>query len=487
MRRSPDAWDAVTCNLFRCCAAIAVLCQCHPASMWFYILLGYLAATAFFLATPLLQRTNKLAGLLGLVVLSPWFLVTLSADRALGLAALVLPWPLNGDDIVKRPQRFFTTLKSSPFSRMPRDARLVKVTPAGSIDAEPGKDKMANKFTVTFQVGGGAEQSINVFVKATSERAVHLLLKVYGSVLTAETREGGLYRRVQSGLLKLPLSVPPLLHESWSRWFHKSFVVLELMPETHATRPDWMAIGVAHAEAIIDDIARMHAKYWRCSANIYSPEDVSFVYYGPGLSWISFVELWLKPGKSPAWATTLWAALRKHFDADPRMTFSHGDCRPGNLLFSAAGASSGKSNSGMNVTFTDWEACAVTPVMWDCYYMLVMGLPVDVRRASQPALLARYQSVLLRHGVPAADCTLPQLDTDCLLLGLVLSFYGWGLVHAQGVGEVQGNSKEDCNAWGERLRAARLDAQPRAEEVCKLLGVPRTALDPCFSDESWNF
>ncbi len=55
---------------------------------------------------------------------------------------------------------------------------------------------------------------------------------------------------------------------------------------------------------------------------------------------------------------------------------SHGDLRPGNLLF----APSKGRDPAPQVIFADWEAMAITPVMWDFLYCTTIGQSVALRR-----------------------------------------------------------------------------------------------------------
>ncbi len=55
--------------------------------------------------------------------------------------------------------------------------------------------------------------------------------------------------------------------------------------------------------------------------------------------------------------------LGRYFNASPRVTVSHGDLRPGNMLF--APAVSGGPGAPPRTIFADWEAMSATPVLWD--------------------------------------------------------------------------------------------------------------------------
>ena len=458
--------------------------------MWFLLggaVSSWAIAAALLLKFPFMQRTRRTLALTSMAVLSPVFAFTLWLDKAFKLSSRTLPWPRSREDVLTNPQQLFVLMKEGPKQRIPANAQLVSLRESGGIDSEPDKGKTAMKFSVVYEVpgasGAATQHTTNIFLKLTSERGVKFELQVITCVFANEIRELGMYRRLESGELTLPLRVPPMYFQGWSRAFHRSVLVLELLPGEWSTVPDWKGMSLAQAHSIMDNIGRMHAQYWRCSADLFKQgRDVSFLYFGPGLAWLGFIELWLKPGVAPPWAVTLWSALRKHYDADPRMTWCHGDCRPGNLLFRNGGA------TAADVVFTDWEATAITPFMWDFMYNTVAGLPVDVRRSTHTELLDHYRRVLVQNGVPAEDCALDRCELDFGLLSIVLQFYGWGLVRAQGVGtDVQGNTANDVACWSERVFAAMSDVQPQAALVAKTLGVSDDVLAQAFVQNNWGF
>lgn len=54
---------------------------------------------------------------------------------------------------------------------------------------------------------------------------------------------------------------------------------------------------------------------------------------GQGLDWIAATKLFLGGKDVPAYFAALYLALEKFYDSYDLMCLSHGDCRPGNMLF----------------------------------------------------------------------------------------------------------------------------------------------------------
>ncbi len=127
------------------------------------------------------------------------------------------------------------------------------------------------------------------------------------------------------------------------------------------------------------------------------------------------------------------------------------------------------------VVFTDWEAVAITPCMWDPLYCIVAGMSVAMRRAHGEALLKYYMDELelaLRRSrgnptMPSRDYLLKQSK----LMAVVRHWYGFALTEIGAVGANHGNSQEDTDEWTDRVREAVLDATNDAETMEKDLAV----------------
>lgn len=155
------------------------------------------------------------------------------------------------------------------------------------------------------------------------------------------------------------------------------------------------------------------------------------------------------------------------------MCVSHGDCRPGNHLFRPI-----SSEGAIDVVFADWEALSITPVMWDFTYATVVGQSVVARRRNHSPLLRAYHEKLVAGGFSDACgglLTLHACEEQYTLICIVIAYYGLLLGILGGVGEPQGNTAQDSQAWKDRINCAILDRVAEsggADRVAKLLGLP---------------
>ena len=139
-------------------------------------------------------------------------------------------------------------------------------------------------------------------------------------------------------------------------------------------------------------IAPLHATFWGARARAAGGA-AAFLYPQMGQLWIDgLVRLFLSPATDPPWLAPVWDGICRWLAPLPAC-LSHGDFRPGNMLFRRRGATtSGSSDSDSEgdaeVVITDWEALAVTPFLWDYTYSTTLGMSPADRRASHPALLA---------------------------------------------------------------------------------------------------
>jgi aminoglycoside phosphotransferase (APT) family kinase protein len=321
---------------------------------------------------------------------------------------------------------------------------------------------------------GGTQHTLDVFVKVAGVRKMPLLVKGIMAAFAPEPREYALLTRVDAGALVLPMAVPRLIAAHASRWLGRTLLVQELVPTSaFKTVADWVAPSLEQLQAMLTLSAPLHARFWRQPNH---PE-LSFAYDKRGLDAIAgVVEYALgKAGDAPPYIPKLWHAIKAVFDADPRQTLVHGDCRPGNMLFrqpNVSDAAAGAMGSAA-VVFTDWEACGVMPFLWDFTYCTMMGQRVDDRRRNHDALLRSYIAALVAAGVPADDVPLARCQLSHNLLCYVIAYYGFALGIVSAVGDVQGNTTSDVTAWVERIVAARRDAfADGSEEMAAATGAP---------------
>jgi hypothetical protein len=67
-------------------------------------------------------------------------------------------------------------------------------------------------------------------------------------------------------------------------------LVLELVPAPFATIPDWEGANPATMQALLKDLAPLHARYWRLPADLRN--DMAFMYDQKGLSYLGMVRGW---------------------------------------------------------------------------------------------------------------------------------------------------------------------------------------------------
>jgi thiamine kinase-like enzyme len=442
------------------------------------VLVGWLTAAAVCVAVPRWRAINKATTLAFVAILMPLFVVTVMFDA-------VFPFfytkPKCQADVFKNPAKLFKLLQSSPYSGIPKGATLKTILRAGGIDAEPAKERTAMKFAVQYATVAGEERELKVFVKMSTERGVSLLLRAFGSCFLDEHREIAIYKRVADGRLKLPITIPRYVYGSWSRPFHHMLLALELMPTSWVNIPDWQGVSVNHVKAILKPIAELHAKYWRCTE--HRKAEVEFMYTGMGLAWLGFIELYVSNKGVPKWYGKLWASVNKYYRTNSQMVMSHGDCRPGNLLFNTADGDAKE----IKVVFTDLEAMNLTPYIWDFMYVTVLSLPTETRRASFRTLLELYVSGLHKAGVPKEDVSYEKAEYDYAVMIVAFRYYCWGLTKVGGVGQVQGNSDNDMSCWLDRCTKATEEVRPKRLELAKTFGVDVSEIDLILGDGPWDF
>ena len=104
-----------------------------------------------------------------------------------------------------------------------------------------------------------------------------------------------------------------------------------------------------------------------------------------------------------------------HSDRRPPLGLVHGDFRLDNMLF-------GEPGSPRPFTIVDWQTVGWGGATTDAAYFVGGGLPVELRRAHEQALVAEYHEALCEHGVQGfswEDCW-AEYRRHCLL-GLIMT------------------------------------------------------------------
>jgi hypothetical protein len=108
----------------------------------------------------------------------------------------------------------------------------------------------------------------------------------------------------------------------------------------------------------------------------------------------------------------------------------------------------------------------------------VTGQSVVARRRNHASLLQAYHAALVAggfHDACAGKLTLQACEEQYTLICIVIAYYGFLLGILGGVGETQGNTTQDSEAWKDRINCVILDraaAFGGAEGVANVLGLP---------------
>ena len=235
--------------------------------------------------------------------------------------------------------------------------------------------------------------------------------KFIGQMMNVWAREHAFYRDVAPHMtVRVPaayvnIADPPCL------------VLEDLAP---AVAGDHVAgATLTQAEHAIDALARHHAAWFEhplLTSFDWLPglDDPSLLTIGPtfAIGWPMFLERYgaSLPARCLRWCEQFvdgipdWIA--GHFD-DPA-TLTHGDFRLDNIFFAADGS----------VALIDWQLCMRAPGQADLVYFCANNLTVEMRRANEAALIARYVDGVHAAGVP----------TDAISIDGVRQGYLEGLV-----------------------------------------------------------
>jgi thiamine kinase-like enzyme len=170
---------------------------------------------------------------------------------------------------------------------------------------------------------------------------------------------------------------------------------------------------------IIENLARLHAKYWQ-STRFGARGDLSWVPHGTasGDGGAHFVQMAidnltdrLPDGFAKVAETYITHAqdILGWYRAG-ESTFVHGDPHLGNLFVDG--------EDPKRTGFLDWAVISNAPGMRDVAYVLSASTTTELRRTHEQALIARYREVLAEHGIT--------LDADTAWEQYRLfTWYGW--------------------------------------------------------------
>ncbi|MEO1684247.1 MAG: aminoglycoside phosphotransferase family protein [Cyanobacteria bacterium J06631_12] len=424
---------------------------------------------------------------LRLITLGPFYYVAIILESFLE-PYFSLRFPRSHEEFLSNPRKLFKALKanqeqssremgqfSEPFT-LPPGSEFDSIESAAALTNEPDKNRTAGSYKLTYQLDK-KKISLDLFVKFQCGRGLPLWLQAARAAVEPNiAREVMFYQRL-AGQVEVR-SPQPYYTDSIHR-FNRVCLVLEHIEGF--TLADWQGCPIAGIRGILQSIARMNAKFLGSTA---TDERTAWIPAHEGLDSASFIGDFI--ANEPSWYRELWAALVAYFKQQP-VTLTHGDCRPGNMLFIDDGSLAKQmlrredavshwpsSDSCPEVIFTDWEAVNVGPLLSDFNYCVTLGLTVGDRRAYQDRLLKEFLSTLQNHGVPAEQCDWEKCRDEVELLKIAL-YYGDVAVRRKGLWDKQGNTKQDDEAWSLRIDTALSDVNSR--RIAARLNVAEESID----------
>jgi len=384
-----------------------------------------------------------------LVAFGP-FVAALIAVETRSTAWWPLRFPRGPLDLERDTRRLFDLLTVpsrgllAPIADRSR-ARLITQTRAARLTNEPDKNRTTGGFDLTIEEHGD-RRTVRVLTKFQSGRGMPLYMQAIRAVVEYRfSREVEFYRRLAP---VVPIAVPrPLFADSVTLVNRVCLVVERLEGDTLA---DWQGCPLPQMRVLLASAARLNAAF---TGRLAMPA-TSWIPARAGLEFASYVEGFI--AKREPWYRRFWTTLQAYFSACA-VTLVHGDCRPGNMLF-----------RGGDVVMCDWEAVNVAPLLWDFTYCTTAGVHPGDRAAWQPQLLEEFLDHLRHGGVDGRHLDRDRATIDVRLLSIVLAYIA-AVVSDNGLWAGQGNTKDDLDAWRQRVFGAAADGD--AGTIAGALGV----------------
>jgi hypothetical protein len=401
-----------------------------------------------------------------ILLVAPVAAATIAAEQRLA-PIWPLPFPRSLDEIDAEPARLLTLLTrpsrgliGSP--SIPSDAVFAGFGRRGGPDQEPDKQRTTGMVEIRLRTADGTEQIRRVVVKLQSGRGMPFYMQALRAALEPFSREIEFYRQLAP---VVPVRVARPLFADAVTFVNRVCLVVEHVEST--TPADWRGCSIEAMRALLADAARLNAFF----LGRLSTPATAWIPARTGLDYAKFVEGFI--GKTEPSYREVWSALRRYF-APRAVTLAHGDCRPGNMLFTGNGpvhAVAGNETDAApwpessapqpGVVMSDWEAVNIAPLLWDFTYATVIGLRIGDRDAWLDRLLDEFLTSLQDAGVASAELDRPTCRLQIDLLAFVLAYISL-VVFEHKLWNGQGNTLEDIRAWGGRVRHATLAADAAA-------------------------
>lgn len=425
------------------------------------------------------ETINKIRGMVQFFVMVPIAMVCIK------LESLVLPaaqatrnpfvnFPRNSMEVVRRPEMLFARMKEYQFShaqqkrgfatpdRIPLNAEFVSLKRGDGIDTEPLKNQQVSRFALTYKMPGtGKTETVQLFLKFTSQRGTTTFVKALMAAISAHRGEVAFYKNLYPHVDPELTKTPHCYGAFSSVCFGHSCVVLGALGEPWTPTTDAEGLTLHRAKALVMASAKLHAQFWRPAPDCPRTTALN---ERKGLQFIEFCTFFFQTKDittCPLFIPRIWYTV-DHLFKDSMMSVSHGDCRGGNMMFDDPKNAADDNTAVSNLVMTDWEACIMTPHVWDFGYTLITSLSPDFRRRHQAELFDLHVRTLTElsdeakkdlSSVSARNLLSDEVD----LVPVLVWYFSYLLIHIGGVGASQGNSDTDGNAWRVRMRASTLD------------------------------
>jgi len=324
---------------------------------------------------------------------------------------------------------------------------------------EAGKDKYVTGLSLSYRDKEGNPKKRDLAVKYLSSREEPLYLSsLRSAVLEGLNAEVRFYNEVSR---KIPFVMPECFFADSIPLLYRGIIIMEkLNPDFRVD--DYLGCRPDHSKAVIQNISRMHAKFWnRISGD-------------PSLNWLPgtqnpmdffwFLNYITKKEKA---CVELWKALHGHFAAYP-VTIAHGDCRPGNIMWYHDGS----------IAMLDWQMVHAGIGTWDATYFIVMAHDVENRKNNEMSMIDQYYSNLSASYYSFHSEDLPYGKEQCIedhhILKLVLGLYGWAALVSH-MFDKYGNDPRDVRSWADRITTAINDLD--SDFVSGKIHIPARVID----------